>query len=253
MSKLSVAIITFNEESNLADCIRSVQPVADEVVVLDSFSTDRTIEIAAHCGAKVYQEKFSGFTHQKSRVAELCTNDFILSVDADERLSTELLRSILEEKRLGFSAQAYSMNRLNFYCGKPIKTCGWYPDTKIRLWQKNKAQWQGGQVHEQMMVNDNAKAKHLEGDLWHYTYPTKEEMIKQIVRFSHLAANDLKMESKVFLFIKMCFSPMVRFVRNYIFKLGFTSGKAGWEICYHQSREVYLRYKCAFDIKNEMQ
>lgn len=253
MSKLSVAIITLNEESNIAECIHSVLPIADEVVVLDSFSTDRTAEIVAQHGAKVFQEKFAGFTNQKNRATELCTNEYVLSIDADERLSRELQESILEEKQVGFSAQAYSMNRLNFYCGKPIKTCGWYPDTKIRIWQKTKAHWHGGQVHEQMQVSSDAKVKLLKGDMWHYTYPTKLEMILQIERLSRLAATDLQGQSTVYLFFKMCISPVVRLVRNYIFKLGFTSGKSGWEICYHQSREVYLRYKHALNLKNKRQ
>jgi len=180
----------------------------------------------------------------------LCNYSYVLSVDADERLSKELQQSILEEKQVGFSAQAYAMNRLNFYCGQPIKTCGWYPDTKIRIWQKTKAHWQGGQVHEQMQVSSDVEVKLLKGNMWHYTYPTKQEMIQQIEQLSRLAATDLQAQSTIYLFFKMCISPVVRFVRNYIFKLGFSSGRAGWEICYHQSREVYLRYKYALLLKS---
>src|SRR5205085_6506439 len=128
MSKLSVVIITLNEEKNIGSCIDSVHEIADEIILLDSFSTDSTIAIAKTKGAKVFQQKFEGYTAQKNKAITYASNDYVLALDADELLSPELLNSIKQIKRAGYSADAYTMNRLNYFADKPIKTCGWYPD-----------------------------------------------------------------------------------------------------------------------------
>ena len=143
MSQLTVVIITYNEEENVGRCIDSVHDIADEIIVLDSFSTDGTKKIAEAKGAKVTERKFTNYIDQKNFVLTLSTNDYVLNLDADEFLSEELKKSISAEKLADFPSDAYSMNRLNFYCGEAIKTCGWYPDTKIRLWNKEKGKWEG--------------------------------------------------------------------------------------------------------------
>ncbi|MCS6933883.1 MAG: glycosyltransferase family 2 protein [Chitinophagales bacterium] len=252
MHKLSVAIITLNEEAHIEQCIRSVLRVADEVVVLDSFSTDNTAALATALGARVFQEPFAGFTEQKNKAASLCSYPYILSIDADEQLSDELQESILHEKGLGFPAQVYAMNRLNFYQGRPVKTCGWYPDTKVRLWYKPCAHWEGGLVHEKLQINHAAKPKILHGDLWHYTYANKEEMAQKVERFARLAAEQLTHKPAILLRLKMCISPAVRFFRMYFLRGGFITGKNGWEICYYHTREVYLRYRYALELQNNV-
>ena len=242
MSKLSVVIITFNEEENIQRCIASVTDIADEIIVLDSFSTDKTVMLAEQSGAKVFQQKFEGFTLQKQRAAALAQNDFVFSIDADEVVSKELQQSVITEKQNWFTADAYEMNRLNFLGGRAIKTCGLYPDTKIRIWNKYKGGWQGGKVHEQMQMHKNAPVKKLNGDLLHYTYKDTQQLALQMEKFARLAAQDLRQENVFFLFSKMLFSTPFKFLRSYILKLGFTDGTAGLAICYHQSRGVFLKY-----------
>src|SRR5688572_22507686 len=142
MSKLSVVIITFNEENNIARCIDSVNGIADEVVVVDSFSTDKTEEIAKGKGARFIQHTFKGHIEQKNYAKEQAQYDYVLSLDADEALSEELKNSIKQAKT-DFAVHGYTMNRLNFYEDKPIKTCGWYPDKKLRLWDRKEGEWRG--------------------------------------------------------------------------------------------------------------
>jgi glycosyltransferase involved in cell wall biosynthesis len=248
MNKLSVVIITLNEEENITRCINSVKELADEIIVVDSFSTDKTCELAEKLGAKVIQHAFEGYVKQKNFAKDLAANTYVLSLDADEYLSGELKRSI-EKAKEDFVFDAYSMNRLNFYCGKPIKTCGWYPDKKIRLWNKEKVEWTGIYVHEQLELAKGSTLAQLNGDILHDTYPTKQDLLNQVDKFATYRANELKSKNTVVLILKLLFSAPIKFIRNYFFKLGFTDGSAGWEICYHQSREVFLKYYLALKFK----
>jgi glycosyltransferase involved in cell wall biosynthesis len=248
MNQLSAVIISYNEETNIGACIDSVKGVADEVVVVDSYSTDKTREVALAKGARVIEHAFEGHIQQKNWARLQATNDYVLSLDADEQLSEELRTSLLEAKQ-HFTADGYSMNRLNFYCGKPIKTCGWYPDRKLRLWNRNKGEWKGVNPHDKFELNSNATEKFLTGDIWHNTYPDKAALLSQVEKFANISAQQLKQHNILFLVFKMIFSAPFRFIKNYFFKLGFTEGKAGWEICYHQSREVFLKYLRALALK----
>ncbi len=241
MKKLSVVIITLNEEENIGRCIDSVQEVADEVVVVDSFSTDKTVDLAKVRGARIIQNKFEGHIEQKNFAKEQATYNYVLSIDADEELSVELKHSILQVKE-NFSADGYTMNRLNFYCGKEIKTCGWYPDTKLRIWNRTKGNWAGINPHDKFGLEKNSSVQHLKGDILHHTYPTQKSLIHQVEKFAHIGARHLRDENFLFLILKMLFSAPFKFIRNYFFKLGFTEGFDGFTICYHQSREVFLKY-----------
>ncbi|MDB5281214.1 MAG: glycosyl transferase [Bacteroidota bacterium] len=241
MSRLSVVIITFNEEENVGLCIDSVKDIADEIVVVDSFSTDRTKEVAEAKGARFIQHKFEGHIQQKNWAKGQATFDYVLSLDADEALSTDLKTSILKAEK-NFSADGYTMNRLNFCCGKPIKTCGWYPDTKLRLWNRTKGEWKGLNPHDKFEMNEGMITAHLQGDILHNTYPDKQALLNQVEKFANISAEQLKSRNILFLLFKMIFSPPFRFIRNYFFKLGFTEGSVGLTICYQQSREVFLKY-----------
>lgn len=249
MTKLSVVIITLNEEHCITRCIDSVRAIADEIVLLDSFSTDNTAAIAEQIGAKVVQQKFEGYTLQKQRAVALAQNDFVFSIDADEVVSNELCESILAEKQNGFTFDAYEMNRLNFVGERAVKTCGWYPDAKIRIWNRTKGGWQGGKVHEQLVMNKNTSIKKLEGDLWHYTYADMQALKTQQEKFARLAAEDLKQKSLSYLLPKMIFSSGFKFLRSYFLKRGFTDGALGFAICYEQARGVFLKYYTAIQLK----
>lgn len=248
MNKLSVVIITFNEADNIARCIDSVLEVADEVVVVDSFSTDRTVEIAQAKGARVIEHIFEGHIQQKNWAKAQAKYDWVLSLDADETLSEELCTSVRKAK-VQYCADAYTMNRLNFYCGKAIKTCGWYPDKKARLWNRNRGEWKGINPHDKFELKRDAIITHLKGDIIHNTYPTHTSFMQQREKFATIGAQHLKNKSKAYLIFKMLFSPVFKFIKNYVFNLGFTEGAVGFTICYHQARETYLKYNKALRLQ----
>ena len=246
--KISVVIITFNEQEVIASCIDSVSGLADEIIIVDSFSTDKTASISKSKGAKFIEHIFEGYTNQKNWAMDQASFDWILSLDADEQISKELYQSILNVKN-NPDHDSYSMNRLNFYCNQAIKTCGWYPDKKIRFWNRKKGKWAGKDVHEKIEMNLDATTGFLKGDILHFTYPTHKDMLKQVENFANMSANQLKDKASFQLIFKMIFSPIFKFIKNYLFKLGFTDGKPGFLICYHQSREVFLKYSRAIKIK----
>lgn len=246
--KLSVVIIAYNEEENIGRCIDSIKEIADEVLVVDSFSTDKTMVIAQAKGARVIQHKFEGHIQQKNWAREQAAFDYVFSIDADEELSSELRQSILSLNK-NFAVDGYTINRLNFYCGKPIKTCGWYPDTKLRLWNRTKGEWKGINPHDKFELRAECFVQHLPGDLLHHTYPTRESFLQQREKFADISAQHLKDENVVYLLWKMILSAPFKFLRNYILKLGFTEGAIGFFICHHQSREVFQKYFRALKLK----
>ena len=247
---LSAVIITYNEESNIAECIASVKPVADEILVLDSFSTDRTEAICREKGVRFEQHAFDGHIQQKNRARLMATHEWVLSLDADERPDAGLIQSILKEKAAGFAgADGYTMNRLHPYCGRPVKTCGWYPDTKLRLWKKTAGEWRGINPHDRFELFEGGKAKHLSGDLIHYTYRSHEAMVRQADKFAQIGAQQYKDRSVFWLLGKMLLSGPFKFIRNYLFKAGMTDGLTGFYICYHQAREVVKKYAGALRLK----
>lgn len=248
MSKLSVVIIANNEEENIGRCISSVQGIADEVVLVDSFSTDKTRDIAAQLGARVMQHVFEGHIQQKNWARQQAQFEYVLSLDADESLSDELRNSI-RALQGDYKFDGYTMNRLNFYCGKAIRTCGWYPDTKLRLWNNAKGQWGGVNPHDKFELGSGSSIAHLEGDILHNTFPTPEAYLSQVEKFATISAQQLKGGNTVWLLYKLLFSAPFKFIRNYFFNLGFTEGKTGWVICSNQAREVFLKYYRAIQFK----
>ena len=248
MSKLSVVIIANNEEENIGRCIGSVKGIADEIILVDSFSTDQTRELAVSLGARVIQHAFEGHIQQKNWAREHAINPYVLSLDADESLSEQLKSSIAVAKQ-DFKFDGYTMNRLNFYCGKPVKTCGWYPDKKLRLWNNARGQWAGTNPHDKFELNSGSSITHLAGDILHNTFPTQEAYLSQVEKFATISAGELKSRNIFYLFYKLVFSAPFKFIRNYFFNLGFTEGSMGFTICRNQAREVFLKYYRAIKFK----
>jgi glycosyltransferase involved in cell wall biosynthesis len=241
-SKLSGVIITFNEEQNIGRCIDSLQGIVDEIVVVDSYSTDRTREICQEKNVQFYEHPFEGHIQQKNYALSKCEYSYVLSLDADEALDEVLQKSILEVKS-AFQFDAYSFNRLTNYCGTWIRYCGWYPDKKIRLWNKNKGHWGGENPHDKVVMDASSSLVHLEGDLLHYSYYTKEDHFKQIAYFTDIsskAAFDNGIRSNFFTLI---FKPIFKFFRDFILKRGFLDGKAGFLISWRSAYATYLKYK----------
>ena len=241
MDKLSVLIITFNEEKNIEKCLDSVKDVADEIVVVDSFSTDRTEEICKKFDVKFIKQKFLGYIEQKNYAQPHTKFDYILSLDADEALSEELKNSILEEKKK-FKYNGYTMNRLTNYCGKWIKHSGWYPDTKLRLFKSDSGKWGGINPHDKFIQNTKIKTAHLKGNILHYSYYTVEEHLKRVENFSDIAAKALFQSGKKTNIFKIIFSSILKFIRNYFFYRGFLDGRQGYIICKLAARTTYLKY-----------
>lgn len=243
MVQLSVVIITFNEERNIARCLDSVKDIADDVVVLDSFSTDKTEEICKGKGARFFQHKFDGHIEQKNRAITYAKFSHILSLDADEALSEELKRSIAEVKN-DFSRSGYYMNRLTNYCGKWIYHCGWYPDKKLRLWDSRKGRWGGTNPHDRYEMRDGDETTgFLKGDILHYSYYTVDDHYRQVDYFTDIAACALLKKGETAGPVKIYCSPVIKFIRDYFIKLGFLDGKAGFIISRISAYAAILKYK----------
>lgn len=233
-SKISAVIITKNEEKYISDCISSILPVVDEVIILDSHSTDNTVKIAKELGTTVLSIKWKGYADTKNLGHTEANHDWILSVDADEVLSPELQRSILDVKQAGLQpSMVYKFNRLNNYCGKWIRHAGWYPDTKIRLFQRDNTYWEGN-VHETLHFKSKVKETHLKGDLLHYTISTKEDHLNRLIKYNQLAkpyANRLRAG----------LAAVTTFLRMYLLKAGFLDGEAGLQLCWVSAKGKWLR------------
>lgn len=240
--RLSVAIITYNEEKNISDCLESVKEVADEIVVIDSFSTDRTEQICKEFGVRFKQNNFEGHIQQKNVAMRAAEHDYVLSLDADERLSKELIKSILAIKARGFSQDAYAFNRLNNYCGVWIKHSGWYPDRKIRLWNRKKGEWGGENPHDKVIMQDGTSTKRLNGDLLHFSYYSVSEHFKQVDYFTSIAAKAAYQKGKTSSFLGLWVRPLFNFVQNYLFRRGFMDGYYGFVICTINASANFQKY-----------
>jgi len=240
-NKLSVIIITWNEEKNIAACIKSVQKVADEVLIMDSFSTDHTIEIAKSLGAKVIQRKFDHYSAQKNTANTAAKYDYILSIDADENLSESLEKEIILEKEKNFPADAYELSRLTQYCGTWIYHCGWYPDRAIRLWNRQKGEWVGT-LHEKVEMPKTANLQQLKFPILHYSFPTLEKHIQTANKYSSIAALDLFQRGKSVHWSYAFLSAYFTFFKKYILQKGFLDGYAGFLVCYFSALSNFLKY-----------
>lgn len=242
IQKLSAVVITFNEEDCIARCIKSLREVADDILIVDSFSQDRTVEIAENLGARVIFNPFEGHIEQKNFAKELAQYDYVLSLDADEELSEELIESILREKKAGFKSSGYYMNRLNFVGAQAVKGCGWYPDRKLRLWNRVDGSWQGNNPHDRFKVKRGLPKRSLEGDLLHYSYKTRKEVFLKSLQYGKIGSRYAKTLGWPTLLLKMVFSPVVKFARNYFFNRGLLYGWTGFVICFSQMTEGYIKY-----------
>ena len=248
MRKLSAVIITFNEARNIKRCIASLQDVADEIVVIDSFSTDATPSICKGLNVQFHQREWKGYSKQKNYGNGLASNDWILSVDADEVLSEELKISILFEKENGKGFN-FSFNRLTNYCGKWIKHSGWYPDTKVKMFNRTEDDWQG-EVRETLTVDLNS-VKRLKGDLLHYSYNSVSDHVSRTDVYSTLGAKELFGKGKKASMLKLLFNPWLKFNKMYFIKLGFLDGMAGFTIALITAYGTSLKYiKLHYLVKN---
>lgn len=250
MIRLSAVIITFNEEKNIGRCIDSLIAVADEIVIVDSGSADNTVAIATEKGARVVVNKFEGFTEQKNYAVAQASFDYILSLDADEYLSPELTRSILEAKS-SWNADGFTMNRLNNYAGKWIKTCGWYPDRKIRLWDRRKGGWRGGLLHEIVVLDDGATTRHVRGDLLHLAYQNAAQLVSKMQYYSDIYARENAFRKKVTP-ATIWLKTIAAFFKNYILKRGIIDGYEGLVISASNANGVFYKYSKLYETNRKL-
>ncbi|RUA28987.1 MAG: glycosyltransferase family 2 protein [Bacteroidetes bacterium] len=251
MEKLSVVIITFNEEKNIERCLKSVQSIADEIVVLDSFSTDKTKEICESFGVRFSAHKFDGHIQQKNRALALASNEWVLSLDADEAPDEELLNSIKQALE-NPTAEAYYFNRLTNYLGKWIRHSGWYPDQKLRLLKNSKGKWAGINPHDKIEMLDGIKPQYLKGELLHYSYYSIEQHIDQINKFTTIGAFEAHKKGRKSNMAIASIKSFWKFVRDYFFKLGILDGYYGFVICSLSAWATFNKYlKLRELIKND--
>jgi glycosyltransferase involved in cell wall biosynthesis len=241
MLPLSVTIITKNEEKNIGRCIDSVKEVADEIIVLDSFSTDRTIEIAMDKGATVRQEKFRGYIEQKNFAMQLASYDYILSLDADEALSPQLARSILNVKK-NCSGFAFNMNRSAIFCGKTIRHGSWYPDKKLRLFNRQIAKWGGINPHDKVLLTQKSTIKHLKGDILHYSYNNIADCERKRKYLTSIYAESMFKAGRRTSLFHIVVNPVWDFFHGYFLRLGFLDGYYGLLISIEIARSVFVKH-----------
>ena len=240
--RISAAIITFNEERNIERCLKSLQGVADETLVVDSFSIDDTENICRRYDVRFVQNPFRGHIEQKNFALDLTRHEYVLSLDADEALSDELRESILLAK-CSWSGDGYEMNRLTNYCGKWIRGCGWYPDRKLRLVKKSKARWGGRNPHDRLGLEEGCETATLKGDLLHYSFYSVDQHRKQIEYFTDIAAREMFENGRRASLATAFAHGAWRFMKGYFLNLGILDGSHGLTICRLSAYAVYSKYR----------
>jgi len=240
MTRLSACIISYNEEAKIEDCLKSLQGVVDEIIIVDSLSTDKTKEIASRYTDKLFDQAFLGHIEQKNLAVSKASHDWILSLDCDERLSPELRESIIAIKDRLDEADAWRMARKTFYVYRWLNHC-WYPDMKIRLFNRKTAKWGGVNPHDRVEVNGD-KIVTLNGDIYHYSFNNIAEHINTLNSFTEIGANEIIKRGKVV----TVFSPWIRgtwtFLKLYLLKRGFMDGYAGLVVAVLSGFHVFVKY-----------
>jgi len=240
--KITATIITLNEERNIGRAIESLR-CCDEILIADSGSIDRTVELAQKLGARVFEAGWRGFAGQKNWAAEQASHDWILSLDADEALSEALEAEIWNLKKNGPDCDGYTMPRLAQYLGKWIFHGGWYPDRKVRLYHRGKAQWVGDFVHES--VHASGRVGHLDANILHFTCESLSEHVKTVDRYTTLAAQELAARQVRIGWLRLIVEPPWTFVRTYFLHAGFLDGLEGLIIAYMAAFYTFLKYSKA--------
>ncbi len=251
--KISACIITFNEENKIAEAVESVA-WADEILVVDSESTDETRAIAESLGAKVLIKNWEGFSKQKQFAVDNAAHEWIFSLDADERVSGELKSEILKLKNISETdlADGYRIPRLSFYMNRPIRHGGWYPDWQLRFFNRRKGHWKNVLVHESVQMNETARVEKLSGDIFHYSVEDASHHHQMIgTRYAPLAARQLFERGKSTSPFKIVTAGLTTFLQTYILKGGFLDGLAGFCIARFAAHHAFLKYMLLWEMQNQ--
>ena len=241
MPKISAVIITMNEELFIEQCLRSLDDIADEIIVVDSFSIDSTEEICKKYNVRFVQHAFNGFMDQKNYAVSLANHKYILSLDADEALSDELLNSLREVKK-DLKYDGYLFNRLSNYCGQWIRHSAWYPDRQLRLFNSEKGSWGHINVHERFRMIPGSRIRKLKGDLLHWPCISKNDLSGKTETYSDIAAREFFNSDRKTYFFTAPIHGIWRFFLTYIIRLGFLDGRNGYTICSLGAYSSYLKY-----------
>ena len=238
--RISAVLITFNAEHNIDAALHSLEGIADEIIVVDSHSTDRTAKIARRHTERVTERTWTNYADQKNFGNSLAKHLWILSLDADERISPALREEILALKEGSPDCAAFSMPRQVFYLGRWIRHSGWYPDRRLRLFRKDAARWEGEYVHESLVLEGSARP--LSGVIQHFSYRNIAEHVERINTFSGLGAQKLYAARKKCRWAHLLLLPPARFLKSYVLRLGVLDGFAGLVISALNGYAIFLRY-----------
>lgn len=239
---ISVVIITYNEARNIARCIDSVLPIADDIVVVDSFSSDETPAICAqYSSVRWVQHPFAGHIEQKNYALSQARYPHVLSLDADECLDADLQKAIGVVKQQ-FEHTAYYFNRLNNYCGQWIRHGDWYPDRKLRLWNTQYGSWGGTNPHDRVVLQMGSSTARLQGNLLHYSFSSIEQHVAQINKFSSIGAQQLYQQGKRATWYHCVIKPRIKFWKAYVLRAGFLDGFYGYVIARNSAHAMWLKY-----------
>ncbi|MEM8908095.1 MAG: glycosyltransferase family 2 protein [Bacteroidota bacterium] len=241
MTAISAVIITKNEAENISRCLEALQPVVAEILVVDSMSEDATVDICQQAGARVVQTDWQGYARTKNYANSLASHDWILSIDADEVLSASLQASLRQLQP--HTGCVYSLDRITNFCGRWIKHSEWYPDWKLRLFDRRHCHWTGDYVHETLQYPSQSQVIRLEGRLLHYSYKSLDDHWNRLEKYTQLAAEALYEQKKPVTWVKLWLSPPLRFWRTFILGRGFLDGKWGWIISKRNAQMVRMKYQ----------
>ena len=242
MPKISAVIITYNEELFIGNCLKSLDGIADEIVVVDSFSTDGTEEICKKHNARFIKHAFEGYRDQKNFALKFATHKNILSLDADEALSDKLRESIIAIKD-NWEYDAYLFNRRSNFCGKWIKHSEWYPDRQLRLFYADHGTWGKLNLHEKFLMSNGASLGKLEGDLLHWPFTTLQDHIEKMNKYSIIGAEEFHKAGKKASFLTPYIHFFWGFFRSFIINRGFLDGHDGYLICSMYAKSTFKKYK----------
>jgi glycosyltransferase involved in cell wall biosynthesis len=246
MEQISATLITNNEEANVEEALQSLA-WADEIVVADSGSTDATVEICRRYTDRVFKRAWTGFVDQKNYVVERASHDWIISLDADERIGPELAREIEQLRRAGFRHAGYRIPRVAFFMGRWVRHGDWYPDHQLRLFDRRRGRWRGGRVHESVQVEGTPGI--LRGEIQHYTYRSLSDYLRRLETYSTLAAQDYQQRGKKASLTKLVGNPCLTFLKAYLLKRGFLDGAPGLMVAVMGAVSVFFKYAKLYELQ----
>ena len=246
MEPISATLIACNEEHNITDALQSLS-WANEIVVVDSGSSDATLEICRRYTDRVFHRDWTGYVDQKNFAVENARYNWIFSLDADERVSPELRAEILELAGRGFPKPGYKIPRVAFFMGRWIRHGDWYPDFQLRLFDRGHGRWEGGRVHESVKIRETPGF--LKGDIYHFTYRSLSDYLRRLEIYSNLAAFDYQQKGRRATPVTLLFSPVAAFIKAFLLKRGFLDGTPGFAVAVMGAVSVFFKYAKLYELQ----